>query len=170
MKNFLLCTKNTLDTELYINYFKRFCKNRIDYTISDLNEPFIQLMSEMLQLKPNIVKSFILDEKEISYRIGRVYTKFTNFRHIFENLKSELSDKYNNYYDFNFCQGYNLIVNLTNIKQYNYFYESLENLTVINVSDFRFRVKNSKLINTMKDFEKILEIDDFISLEKSNEC
>ena len=161
MKIFILYTKNSIDTSIYSDIFKKFCKNsHIDYTVSSFNDSIYSLMSKIMNISVPKLKSFVVDEKNVSYREGRIYKQFTNFKNIFDVLKASLPDDVlMNSFDANITAEYNLITDLDNINQLNYIKSArnTDDIITININDFRFRVKNSKLITNKQDFEKLLE-------------
>lgn len=172
MKTFILYTKNSIDKSYFTNEFIKHCKkHRIDYSVTSLNIHILEIMSKALNLPIPKIQSFIVDDRILSYRDGRIYQKVTDFSEMFEHLKKFIDIDYQlqNFEQY-LNKEYNLITDLDNIKQLNYIRELDEDSIVLNIEDFRFRVKNSKLINTLKDFDQILNDDVIINLGTNYGC
>lgn len=160
--NILLSTQSSIDTAICESAFKKMCsKRKLKGLIYSLDFKSLSLTAKVLNINIKLLQSFLIDERNISYRDSNAYKKFTNFRKIHATLVEELTKRDKNFFNYNIENDIKdcdicLITNLTSMYQYNYLVKHDPNIFVANISKMKFCVKNSRLINNLKEFDEFL--------------
>jgi hypothetical protein len=136
-------------------------KRKIKGLIYSLNFKSLMLTAKVLNINVKLLQSFLIDERNISYRDSNSYKKFTNFRKIYTSLVQELTKYDKDFFNYNIENDIKdcdvcLITDLSSIYQYNYLLKHDPDIFVANISKMKFCVKNSRLINNLEDFDKFL--------------